>query len=190
MGAWGITTFESDAGLDAVGFVRSSLPENGRLELGSLLAAMKADQWHYPENPEDGCSHTSPMALAEVMVAFLDNDLSALDYTEEWAADDNKFAAITSFTADTESITWLHDYLSKTLEGALKNAAARAKHGTNPWDQWGGWSSEQSWLGWQRHMEMLIERIGAIGSPEAEPAELVQMQEMQAVPVQEMDMLG
>ena len=32
MGCWGITAFESDAGLDAVDFIRNNLPEDGKLQ--------------------------------------------------------------------------------------------------------------------------------------------------------------
>lgn len=40
MGCWGITAFESDAGLAAVGFLRKNLPENEKLELGEIISAL------------------------------------------------------------------------------------------------------------------------------------------------------
>ena len=48
MGCWGITAFESDAGLDAVGLIRKNLPEDGRLELEKLIAELKRDSWNAP----------------------------------------------------------------------------------------------------------------------------------------------
>ena len=99
MGCWGITAFESDAGLDAVGLIRKNLPEDGRLELEKLIAELKRDSWNAPPDVCDGQSHTSPMALAEIMVKFLDRDMDGLDYGEEWAAQDKKFSAVTSFSA-------------------------------------------------------------------------------------------
>ena len=37
MGCWGITAFESDAGLDAVCCIRRSLPKDGKLELDAVI---------------------------------------------------------------------------------------------------------------------------------------------------------
>lgn len=41
MGCWGITALESDAGLDAVGFIRDMLPEGGGIRLEQMIAALK-----------------------------------------------------------------------------------------------------------------------------------------------------
>ena len=41
MGCWGITAFESDAGLDSVDYIRRSLPKNGSLELGSIIGTLQ-----------------------------------------------------------------------------------------------------------------------------------------------------
>ena len=38
MGCWGITAFESDAGLDAISLIRKHLPEQGDVELRQMLA--------------------------------------------------------------------------------------------------------------------------------------------------------
>ena len=43
MGCWGITAFESDAGLDAISLIRKHLPEQGDVELRQMLAWLKAD---------------------------------------------------------------------------------------------------------------------------------------------------
>ena len=72
MGCWGITAFESDEGLDAVEFIRESLPEDGKLELEALLEALKQDSWNAPPEVETAGSHTSVMALAELMLKFVD----------------------------------------------------------------------------------------------------------------------
>lgn len=42
MGCWGITAFESDAGLDAISLIRKHLPEQGDVELRQMLAWLKA----------------------------------------------------------------------------------------------------------------------------------------------------
>ena len=46
MGCWGITAFESDEGLDAVEFIRESIPEDGKLELETLVETLKRDSWN------------------------------------------------------------------------------------------------------------------------------------------------
>lgn len=48
MGCWGITAFESDAGLDAVELIRKNLPEDGRLELENLIEALRKSSWNTP----------------------------------------------------------------------------------------------------------------------------------------------
>lgn len=139
MGCWGITAFESDAGLDSVSFIREQLPKDGNLELGKIIKALQCGECRLPE-VKNAESHTSPMAMAEIIIKFLDRDTDGLDYDEEWAAKDNKFSAITSFTASKESIGWIRDYLSDTLHYAkkmrnsepntVKNGAAGSKKRT------------------------------------------------------------
>lgn len=80
MGCWGITAFESDAGLDAVDFIRNNLPEDGKLQVQRVLEELQQDDWNRPDNPKDGPSHTSPMALAEIMLKVMDNMPDGLDY--------------------------------------------------------------------------------------------------------------
>ena len=115
MGCWGITALESDNGLDAVRCVRYNLPADGQLDLGEMLERLKKDRWNAPCDVKLGCAHTSPMALAEIVVKYLDGDPGSLDYDEEWAAEDNKFRSITSFTAARASLRELRDYLADTL---------------------------------------------------------------------------
>ena len=103
MGCWGITALESDNGLDAVRCVRYNLPADGQLDLGEMLERLKKDRWNAPCDVKLGCAHTSPMALAEIVVKYLDGDPGSLDYDEEWAAEDNKFRSVTSFTASRAS---------------------------------------------------------------------------------------
>lgn len=167
MGCWGITAFESDAGLDSVDYIRQNLPQDGKLELEKIIEALQKDDVRLPE-VTDGQSHTSPMALAEIVVKFLDHDIGGLDYDDDWAAKDKKFADITSFSAAKESIQWLRDYVSDTLQYAQENAKYR---------KWGGWFEEQDWLDWQWHMEKLTVRLDElIASPE-NCVELVRPQE-------------
>ena len=37
MGCWGITAFESDTGLDAIGLIRNHLPEQGDVKLQQMI---------------------------------------------------------------------------------------------------------------------------------------------------------
>lgn len=160
MGCWGITSFESDAGLDAVCFIRNSLPASGKLELGEIIEALQQDAWHQPPSVEDADSHTSPMAVAEIMVKFLDGDAGSLDYSEKWAEKENKFNDITSFSASKEALQWLRDYLADTL----KNAKIKDQQGR----KWCGWFQEKDWISWQKHMDTLISRLNPLlASPES-----------------------
>ena len=185
MGCWGITAFESDAGLDAVGFIRSVLPENGKLKLESIIAAMHVDknaQWYIPA-VEDGDSHTGPMALAEIMAKYLDGDAGDMDYDEEWAARDNKFKDVTSFTTDKSSIRWPRGYVSDTFDAAIKNAEYRAQHGTGEWDQRNGWRENEDWQGWKDHMAGLVSRMdGLLALPDSR-IELIKPREQTQNPV-------
>lgn len=83
MGCWGITALESDNGLDAVRCVRYNLPADGQLDLGEMLERLKKDRWNAPCDVKLGCAHTSPMALAEIVVKYLDGDPGSLDYTNK-----------------------------------------------------------------------------------------------------------
>lgn len=139
MGCWGITAFESDAGLDAAGFIRHNLPEDGKLELDKIIKTMRKEKklTLIPDVTE-GWSHSGPMVLAEIIVKFADQDFSNLDYDEDWAADEKKFKSITSFVATRESIQWLRDYLSETLNHKLADVEWQSKQGYSDWDKWGG----------------------------------------------------
>lgn len=160
MGCWGITAFESDAGLDSVDYIRRILPRDGRLELGAVIESLRKNDVRLPE-VQDAETHTSPMALAEIIMKFLDGDTGSLDYNEEWAAEDKKFSSITSFTASMQSVLWLKNYVSDTLECARKN---NARYG----EKWGGWFEEKDWIGWQKHMQTLVIRLNTLlTSPES-----------------------
>nr|WP_290100889.1 DUF4259 domain-containing protein [Enterocloster clostridioformis] len=159
MGCWGITAFESDAGLDAVGLLREHLPENGRLELENLIEILRRDSWNVPPDAHDGQPHTSPMALAEIMVKFLDQDMEGLDHEGEWAAQERKFRNVTSFSASKESVQWLRGYITDTLKHAKENASQE--------NNCGGWFKKEDWISWQKHMEGLIGRLDVLlASPE------------------------
>lgn len=155
MGCWGVKAFESDAGLDAVDSIRQNLPADGKMELKTMLTILQSDVWCSPPEPAEGHSHTSPMALAELMVKFMDQKLEGLDHDDLQLAKEKKFASITSFTADRESIQWVKKYLSDTLRHSRIIAEFQAKKGQPR----GGWFDEKNWLGWQAHMERLIGRM-------------------------------
>ena len=56
MGAWGITAFESDAGLDVIDEIRNRLPKDGRLTLKSLLEYIQNSEWRGLDDPQLGNS--------------------------------------------------------------------------------------------------------------------------------------
>lgn len=175
MGCWGITAFESDDGLDAVDFIRRNLPEDGKLDLGKIIEALRHDKWNAPADTKNAESHTSLMALAEILVKFLDRDIDDLDYKESWAANDSKFSAITSFTVSRESVQWLRDYISDTLEHARENEKFRVQYG----EKWGGWFKEKDWIGWQEHMTTLVNRLDTLLGSQENHFELISLQEQQ-----------
>ncbi|WP_242974093.1 DUF4259 domain-containing protein [Anaerocolumna aminovalerica] len=161
MGCWGITAFESDTGLDSVALIRKNLPEDGKLDLGKIIEVLQKNKWSVPD-ATDGYSHSGPMVLAEIMIKFIDQDVSFLGYYENWAEKDNKFSSITSFTASKKSIGWLRDYISDTLKYAKENVEFKAEHATNECDKQGGWFKESDWHDWQNHMSALIRRMDII----------------------------
>ena len=165
MGCWGITAFESDAGLDAVGFIRENLPVDGKLEVKTIIDLLRGDSWCAPPDVTDGDSHSSPMALAEIIVKFRNKDMTGLD-ADLYATKGRKFAFMTSFTADKESIGWLQGYLTDTLKYSRGNAANGRK--------WNGWFKENDWNSWQNHMECLIRHMDELLSTSEDTIELIQ----------------
>ena len=172
MGCWGITAFESDEGLDAVEFIRESLPEDGKLELEALLEALKQDSWNAPPEVETAGSHTSVMALGELMLKFADGDVKSLDYDGEWGKEDHKFDSIISFTAHRETVQWIRNYIFDTLRSVKKHARFQAENG----EKWGGWFEEKNWIGWQEHMAELISRLDILLESSEGKIELIPLQ--------------
>lgn len=173
MGCLEITAFESDAGLDAIDFIRRNLSEDGKLYLEKIIEALCQDKWNVPAHTKNAESHTSLMALAEMLVKFLDRDIDDLDYKESWTANDRKFSAITSFTASRESVLWLRDYISDTLEQARENAKFRVQYGEKCRD----WFKEKDWIGWQEHMTALVNRLETLLESQENHFELISPQE-------------
>ena len=149
MGCWGITAFESDAGLDAIGLIRKHLPEQGDVETPQMLAWLKADSWNAPPEVSEGVSHTSPMAVAELIVKFQEKDFSALDGIRGIRS----FPPCLLLQHQKESLQWVREYLSETLFTAVNVQKEQEKSGV----LWGGWFQERDWKHWQAHMEKLIE---------------------------------
>lgn len=171
MGCWGITAFESDAGLDSVDYIRRILPQDGKLELAKVIKSLQKDEVRLSD-VQDAESHTSPMALAEIMMKFLDEDIGSLDYDEEWAAQDHKFSAITSFSASKDSLLWLRNYVSDTLKYAKQNAEFHTQYG----QKWGGWFEEKDWIDWQEHMQTLVSRLNTLLTSSESTVELISPQ--------------
>ncbi len=145
-----------------------------KLQVQRVLEELQQDDWNRPDNPKDGPSHTSPMALAEIMLKVMDNMPDGLDYDDEWAEGDRKFSALTSFTADKESIVWLRDYLSDTLNCRRRFAELDAQKG----EYYGGWFEEKDWIGWQKHMENLISRLDELIAQPEQEIEFIKTQTM------------
>ena len=172
MGCWGITAFESDEGLDAVEFIRRRLPEDGKLDLETLVEALKRDSWNAPPEVETAGSHTSVMALAELILRFVDGKVKSLDYDGEWGKEDHKFDSITSFTANREMVRWIRNYLFDTLHHVKKHAGSQTEDGR----KWGGWFEEKSWIGWQEHMAELVSRLDTLLEFSEAEIELIPLQ--------------
>ena len=164
MGCWGITAFESDTGLDAIGLIRNHLPEQGDVKLQQMIDWLRADSWNAHPEVSEGVSHTSPMAVAELIVKFQEKDFSALDGIRG----DKKFSSLSSFTASKESLQWVREYLSETLFYSRKCAKEQEKSGV----LWGGWFQERDWKHWQAHMERLIGRMDELLTREGETVAL------------------
>ena len=165
MGCWGITAFESDAGLDAVDLIRDNLPDDGKMDLKTMIRLLQEDGLCSPQDVTDGDSHSSPMALAEIIVKFRNKDMTGLD-ADLYVPKGRKFAFMTSFTADKESIGWLQGYLTDTLKYSRGNAANGRK--------WNGWFKENDWNSWQNHMECLIRHMDELLSTSEDTIELIQ----------------
>ena len=113
---------QSDDGLDAVEFIREHLPKDGKLELSAIIQP-----------------HTSPMALAEIMVKFLEQDHESLDHDVGPYMRQNKYSMVTSFTATKESIQWVRNYIADTLRHRRRNAQMESQN-----RKWGGWFKEEN----------------------------------------------
>lgn len=151
MGCWGVSTFESDDGLDCVALIQFRLPDNGKLELGTLITDIHEDveqALFYLPFSSKGQSHTYPMALAEVILKFLNQEQGEMGVVDK---DIKRFDDVVSFTATKDSVQWVRDYLAETLSHAKANAIARS--------DWNGWVSEESWIEWQKHISMLIQAM-------------------------------
>ena len=160
MGAWGITAFESDSGLDGIGMIRAQMDGSGKLDLAKLIPLLDTGASTY------GYSHTKHMGLAELMIKFADHDLKHIDLDDDPPA--VRFDHVTSFTADKESIQWIKQHLAELLKDARAEAPARLKYeGT-----YGGWFAEKDWIGWQKHMENLISRMDELLQSPGETVDL------------------
>ena len=172
MGCWGITAFESDTGLDAIEFIREKLPVGGKVELDKLLENLRGDSWNAPPDVESAGAHTSVMALAELMIKFVDGDMGSLDYEDEWAKGERKFSSITSFAASRETVLWIRNYMFDTLRHIKEEAGAQ----TEDDKKWGGWFEEKNWIGWQEHMAELVSRLETLLESSEAERELIPIQ--------------
>ena len=165
MGCWGISALQSDSGLDAISYVRKKLLWEGRLDLDTVIDTLQKSSWNRPPEASEGLSHTSFMAVAELIVLYLNKDAASLDYVGQWSEKDGKFASIQSFTASKESLAYLRDYLSDSLRYAKENAKCKAEH-------------EEMWGGWLEHMEALVSCLDTLLAAEGNLLELVPQQQI------------
>ena len=172
MGCWGITAFESDEGLDALGCIRKHLPKDGKVKLEDIIDSLKKDLWNHPQDIKEGYTHTSPMMLAEVMVKFLDGETAELDFYGLCESKSVCFSGISSFTADKQSIQYLQKYLSEHLKYKRQMDDFGEKYG----EKWGGFVKELDWIEWQGHMEFLIHRMNLLLAATETSGELLDMQ--------------
>lgn len=178
MGCWGIAAMQSDDGLDAVEFIREHLPKDGKLELSAIIQSLLQDEWNRPPEVTAGQPHTSPMALAEIMVKFLEQDLESLDHDVGPYMRQNKYSMVTSFTATKESIQWVRNYIADTLRHSRRNAQVESQN-----RKWGGWFKEENWTGWQEHMTDLIGRLDELLLLVDSQVELVNIKEQECISV-------
>ena len=178
MGCWGITAMQSDDGLDTVEFIRGCLPKDGKLELSAIIQSLLQDEWNRPSEVTDGQPHTSPMALAEIMVKFLEHDLGSLDHDVGPHMRQNEFSTVTSFTATKESIQWIRNYIADTLRYSRRNAQMESQD-----RKWGGWFKEETWVGWQEHMTYLVGCLDVLLSSVGSQVELVNMKDQECIPI-------
>ena len=178
MGCWGITAMQSDDGLDTVEFIRGCLPKDGKLELSAIIQSLLQDEWNRPSEVTDGQPHTSPMALAEIMVKFLEHDLGSLDHDVGPHMRQNEFSTVTSFTATKESIQWIRNYIADTLRYSRRNAQMESQD-----RKWGGWFKEENWVGWQEHMTYLVGCLDVLLSSVGSQVELVNMKDQECIPI-------
>ena len=174
MDCWGITALQSDPGLNAISYIREKLLRDGRLDLDTVIDTLRRKSWNRPPKASEGPSHTSLMAVAELIVLYLNKDAASLDYVGQWSEKHRKFASIHSFTASKDSLTYLRDYLSDSLRYAKENAKCKAEHG----EMWGGWFEEKNWIGWQEHMEALVSCLNTLLAAEGNLLELVPQQQI------------
>ena len=80
MGCWGITALQSDSGLDAIGYIRDKLLEDGVLDLEIIIDTLRISSWNRPPKASEGPSHTSLMAVAELIIIYLDKEAASLGY--------------------------------------------------------------------------------------------------------------
>ena len=178
MGCWGLTAMQSDDGLDTVEFIRGCLPKDGKLELSAIIQSLLQDEWNRPSEVTDGQPHTSPMALAEIMVKFLEHDLGSLDHDVGPHMRQNEFSTVTSFTATKESIQWIRNYIADTLRYSRRNAQMESQD-----RKWGGWFKEENWVGWQEHMTYLVGCLDVLLSSVGSQVELVNMKDQECIPI-------
>ena len=169
---------QSDDGLDAVEFIREHLPKDGKLELSAIIQSLLQDEWNRPPEVTDGQPHTSPMALAEIMVKFPEQDHESLDHDVGPYMRQNKYSMVTSFTATKESIQWVRNYTADTLRHRRRNAQMESQN-----RKWGGWFKEENWTGWQEHMTDLIGRLDELLLLVDSQVELVNIKEQECVSV-------
>lgn len=150
MGSWGITAFESDTGLDTMIILHDHLPTDGHWDLAGLIEVLKESKDISLSDPKEGHPVTSPMALAEMLMGYLDGQARDMGWAYQERPEPN-FDSVRTFTMDKPSLQWLRTHLDDTLRCARRNAAMEGN--------FGGWFMEQDWIDCQKHMQGLVDRL-------------------------------
>lgn len=138
-----LMALETEKGKIVVDMLRAMIQKDGKLDLEQVMLNLKAETDEKLPAPEQTATHTSWMALAEIMVKIMNHEAKDLDIEDQ----EKTFTSLTSFYASRYALLVLQTYLSLTI--LYSRDIARKK-------KWNGWPTEEKWKEWQEHMEALV----------------------------------
>ena len=155
MERWEMILSRTNKELDVVTYIREHLPENGELDLAALLQDVQKRE-STPSDVREGDSCFEMMAVAEIVMGCLHDDLSGLDDEKKGMGQHQKSQSITSFTAGKKDILRLRDYLCDSLYYARKYVLTSKKL------IGGDGFMDKDWHNWQEHMGSLIQCLDGL----------------------------